>query len=531
MRLWKVEKGSSVLEKGAFVLEEQETKGERMKTRGEKRKRDDTCHDTRHDTCHDKPSKLVLESKPCPICLSNFTGNLRKPLVCPFCQFETCMQCAKTYLLTCQSQPKCMKCFGAWDTVFVTTHFNAHWRRTALSRHLDQFLLEEQIALLPLEMPLFAAYQAKQKSQKEYLECEAQLKKLMTQYPSGSQSTRSRCALEEAETRLFVARNEAERDMRQWLNVSRREQKMHRETRPCPTPSCRGFLVDWRCGICKVHVCKDCLTLMPSQEHQCQEADIKSAALIQNETRSCPGCKIRVFRIDGCAQMFCVQCRTPFSWETGEVIHGPIHNPHFLTFLSRATPKEAQDWKNRYEWTIGERGEPDEKRAGLRSQEIFDIQLRAQLFSPQDTELVLQAVAACHFLLDEGYQLHDRDQKRIEKKQKQLRLEYLNKEKDKEAWTRALRRMKTRSERNQALASVSLQSGHDILRHLLGLLATREQDEWMIHLDHLKAFPCQHNVTIEQYNKSFPSARPQSLMKIDFGFHPRVTRVRRQKKC
>jgi hypothetical protein len=33
--------------------------------------------------------------------------------------------------------------------------------------------------------------------------------------------------------------------------------------------------------------------------------------------------------------MYCVQCQTAFSWKTGEVVLGRIHNPHYLEFLSR----------------------------------------------------------------------------------------------------------------------------------------------------------------------------------------------------
>jgi hypothetical protein len=48
-----------------------------------------------------------------------------------------------------------------------------------------------------------------------------------------------------------------------------------------------------------------------------------------------------------CDQMYCVECHTAFSWQTGAVVNGVIHNPHYYEFLRNQgngiAPRNAGD--------------------------------------------------------------------------------------------------------------------------------------------------------------------------------------------
>jgi DNA-directed RNA polymerase subunit RPC12/RpoP len=103
----------------------------------------------------------------------------------------------------------------------------------------------------------------------------------------------------------------------------------------CPMELCRGFLsTQYKCGTCQQQICSDCLSLK-QDGHECVENDRLSAEMIKRETKPCPKCGTRIHKIDGCDQMYCtnqqegVYCNTAFSWRTGQLATGTIHNPHF----------------------------------------------------------------------------------------------------------------------------------------------------------------------------------------------------------
>lgn len=154
-----------------------------------------------------------------------------------------------------------------------------------------------------------------------------------------------------AEARLIQLRRELFQTKRQinsdWDIVNRCEyngyrgynngvvsRERHVQMYPCPHEQCRGFVdgTSMVCGVCDTAVCSKC-GMPSSEDHACDPDMISNFSAIKKQTRPCPKCAAPTFKIDGCMQMFCTQCQTPWDWSTGNIIRGVIHNPHYFEWL------------------------------------------------------------------------------------------------------------------------------------------------------------------------------------------------------
>lgn len=104
----------------------------------------------------------------------------------------------------------------------------------------------------------------------------------------------------------------------------------------CIKEDCRGYLTsENRCGICNTEVCDKCM-ILKEDEHKCNNDDIETAKSIKENTKSCPKCNVRIYKTEGCDQMWCVSCHTTFSWKTNKINNGEvIHNPHYIELASK----------------------------------------------------------------------------------------------------------------------------------------------------------------------------------------------------
>jgi len=102
----------------------------------------------------------------------------------------------------------------------------------------------------------------------------------------------------------------------------------------CPEAACEGFLSQqYKCGLCDARVCSHCHVVKTDEGHVCDPALVATIKEIRKEAKPCPRCASLISKIDGCDQIWCTQCHTAFSWSTGRVETGAVHNAHYCQYM------------------------------------------------------------------------------------------------------------------------------------------------------------------------------------------------------
>jgi len=334
----------------------------------------------------DPGQHLALSRMSCPICLNSYTAKNRKEVKCQYCPVSACLTCLQQYILSSVEDCHCHSCKNRWTTEFMNNNFTLAFRGTTLRKHRRKVLVSREKSLLPSMQVYVEAkikYNNALKLKKELvtnmqgidIEYKALEERLTVAQKAFLASTihrdsadlkqKARVQYTTLFTKYMKFKKEVyrpaykllaktKRDVTRLNNMylrgddsasvtTRREFLMR-----CPAEECRGFISSaYVCGICSKKTCSDCLEVIQT-DHVCKQESIESAKAIKKETRACPKCAARIFKIDGCDQMWCTVdgCNTAFSWNSGQIVSGRVHNPHYYEWLrtqSAAPPREIGD--------------------------------------------------------------------------------------------------------------------------------------------------------------------------------------------
>lgn len=251
----------------------------------------------------------------CDICVETITK--RNPsITCGHCSSLVCRVCAKRYLIGSIQTAHCMSCKKAWSNKFMVDNFPKAWLHGEYRQSRQKLYVDREKALLPQTLSVHQQRvtneNAIEKLEEEAREINKQIAILKIQLIQKRQEIHN---LRFNDKAASVAAPKVSFMF------------------PCSKEDCRGFIeaIKWKCGLCNTKICKSCHAVkVKDVKHECKKDDIDTAKMIVKETKPCPNCKTRIFKINGCDQIFCTSCHTAFSWDKGTIEKGVIHNPHFF---------------------------------------------------------------------------------------------------------------------------------------------------------------------------------------------------------
>lgn len=259
----------------------------------------------------------------CPICCEPFNASTRLNILCnnQECGLEACKSCIRTYLLGSKDDPKCMNCKTAFSQEFITSRLNQSFCKKEYKEHRRNMLVERELGKMPESM----AAAETQKNIDSFMLEGVHISKEIARA---------------VETVNKLKEKQSKNQTRIWrLQTGRVKVEKKKFIMPCSVKDCRGFLSSaYKCELCNIYTCHECLTPIgenrTNELHVCDAATVENAKFIKETCKACPGmCGEFIFKIDGCDQMWCTTCHTAFSWKTGVIETGVVHNPHYYAAL------------------------------------------------------------------------------------------------------------------------------------------------------------------------------------------------------
>ncbi len=258
----------------------------------------------------------------CSVCCETLNNGGRCIVRCPYCEYTCCGICFRTYLMgSSKAGADCMSCHRELSLEFVSGVTPKNFHNDKYRRKRADDLLSLEKSLLPDTQHLVEARHRRIEAEKEVRDLEDEMRYLKER-------------MREIRTEIYETRWRANGGGVEETKEGDGEKKKF--IMGCPAEDCRGFLSQaWKCGTCNVYVCSKCRVIKngrDDEDHVCKKEDIETCKLLANDTKPCPNCTVPIFKISGCDQMYCTSCNTAFSWKTGKIETGVIHNPHFYQY-------------------------------------------------------------------------------------------------------------------------------------------------------------------------------------------------------
>ncbi len=297
----------------------------------------------------------------CSICAESYNNSNHSKIECKTCNFECCADCIKKYNLIDGpiKQFDCMNCktefsrsalFDVFGTKFMTTTFKTI-RENVLFEIEKGFFgktqedLERQIKIDELKDELRAIPDKYKKLHHDAMMKIISFRSSMNSIPIKDAIDKYVSMIAIMEHLSFQRAEEEDAIMHKLRKIESADSNISNTySSVCQNSNCNGLLSlstldkkgNFLCALCKTAVCKTCMMMVErDSNHECDSDILLSIEHISSNSKPCPSCKSIIHKIEGCDQMFCVQCHTSFNWATLKINNGRIHNPHYEEWIGQ----------------------------------------------------------------------------------------------------------------------------------------------------------------------------------------------------
>jgi len=433
----------------------------------------------------------------CSVCTEKFTNSVRTKICCNYCSYNACKTCVTRYLLSQVVDAHCMNCRTGWNREFLDLNLSKAFVKGAWRDHKKKMYLNREKAILP-NFQIFAA------AKKEMNTLLPQVEKLAKEHEA-AEKDKYNLTQKIYSTNHFIASNNFEptdevyvkhqedisklqdvfkKHSESYINYTKTHNKYIEQYNTynafnkkdvekkefimkCVKDGCRGFLSQaYKCELCSTYVCKDCMVVKKEKNddtHICKKDDIDTVALIRKETHPCPKCGIRISKIDGCDMMWCTatDCGTAFSWMSGKILTGTIHNPHYY------------EWQRRNNNGVIPRNPGDVPCGGFPQYHTLTALVRS-LGIQYDKITSMYNIHRC-FMDIEGYRIPLYTTTRNQMMFKECHVDFLLGNITEEKWVQSIFMKELNIEKKQAVLAVLqtfLGAGQDLFTSLINILNT-----------------------------------------------------------
>jgi hypothetical protein len=223
----------------------------------------------------------------CEICTLAYTLKIRVKTTCNYCGFECCKKCLLTYVKSSSTTIKCMNCKEDIDEDELSKFMSGSYIYKLYNTVIKDYVYEKEKKLLPFT--------------KKQMIISDKKKDLTNTMDSLVEE------LGESIKEIYVEKiNNISLDN---FNIC--------------LGSCNKYIYRdsdesfYNCEDCSLCWCSKCETHCNPISHVCDANILNSLKSIEKDTRPCPTCGIKIYKIDGCSQIMCSECNTFFDFNTG----------------------------------------------------------------------------------------------------------------------------------------------------------------------------------------------------------------------